>query len=325
MDKQLSMSFFNDDLAEARTNRKDFLEQMDKLVPWEEWVGIIKPFYYKGERGNKPYDLELMLRIYVFQMCYNLSDMATHYEIIDSRAASRYCGVESSNQIPDGDTIGRFRNILIQHDLQEKLFADVVEQLKANGLLLVKGTITDSTLVSAPSSTKNQKKERDPEAHQAKKGNQWYFGYKGHIGVDRDTGILHHIKITAANVHDVTAVPDLLNGTEEEVYGDSGYLGAEKREEAITINNEGKTINYKICKRPSQLKNATGIEYEKLHQIEHEKSSIRCKVEHVFAIVKGQFGLRKTRLRGRRKLEAQLNMAFALANLILASRKSVLA
>ena len=173
MDKQMTMSFWTDELAEVRTHKKEFLEQMDRLVPWGEWVKKIQPHYYKGERGNKPYDLELMLRIYVLQNLYNLADMAAMNEIIDSRAFSAFCGVDSSNQIPDGDTIGRFRNILNEHHLQEELFEDVKKRLQEKGLLLMKGTIVDSTLVAAPSSTKNQKKERDPDAHQVKKGNQW--------------------------------------------------------------------------------------------------------------------------------------------------------
>ena len=202
----MSMSFFTDELAEVKTHKKEFLRQMNQLIPWSEWVAMIKPCYYKGERGNKPYELELMLRIYVLQMVYNVADMAVAAEVIDSRAFSEFCGVTSSNQVPNGDTIGRFRNILIQNRLQEKLFADVVSRLKAKGLMLMKGTIVDSTLIAAPSSTKNEKKERDPDAHQVKKGNQWYFGYKGHIAVDRDTGLVKKIETTAANVHDVTQV-----------------------------------------------------------------------------------------------------------------------
>ena len=197
----MTMSFWQDELSEVKTHKKEFLEQIDRLVPWGEWVKKIQPHYYKGERGNKPYDLELMLRIYVLQNLYNLADMAAMNEIIDSRAFSAFCQVDSSNQIPDGDTIGRFRNILIRHRLQEELFEDVRKRLQEKGLLLMKGTIVDSTLVAAPSSTKNQKKERDPDAHQVKKGNQWYFGYKGHIGVDRDTGLVNKIETTAANVH----------------------------------------------------------------------------------------------------------------------------
>ena len=325
MNKQLTMSFWTDELAEVRTHKKEFLEQMDRLVPWGEWVKKIQPHYYKGERGNKPYDLELMLRIYVLQNLYNLADMAVMNEIIDSRAFSAFCQVDSSNQIPDGDTIGQFRNILMQHHLQEELFADVRKRLQEKGVLLMKGTIVDSTLVAAPSSTKNQKKERDPDAHQVKKGNQWYFGYKGHIGVDRDTGLINKIEISAANVHDTAPVPDLLEGTEEEVFGDSGYLGVDQHEEVPKINREGKRIAFRINKRRSSLKKLPEAEQEKAREAEHAKSSIRCKVEHVFAVVKGMFRYRKTRLRGLPKVNAQLHMLFALANLILADRPSVTA
>ena len=324
MDKQMSMSFFTDELAEVKTHKKDFLGQMNQLIPWSEWVAMIKPCYYKGERGNKPYDLELMLRIYVLQMVYNVADMAVAAEVIDSQAFSEFCGVTSSNQVPNGDTIGRFRNILIQNRLQEKLFADIVSRLKARGLMLMKGTIVASTLIAAPSSTKNEKKERDPDARQVKKGNQWYFGYKGHIAVDRDTGLVKKIETTAANVHDVTQVAGLMDGTEKELYGNSGYLGAEKREEAILTNEQGKEIRYIICARPSSLKKRyVGAEYEKAVAAEHAKASIRCKVEHVFAVVKGMFRFRKTRLRGLTKVNAQLHMLFALANLILAARPSL--
>jgi len=325
MDKQLTMSFWQDELSEVRTHKKEFLEQMDRLVPWGEWVKRIQPHYYKGERGNKPYDLELMLRIYVLQNLYNLADMAAMNEIIDSRAFSAFCRVDSSNQIPDGDTIGRFRNILIRHHLQEELFEDIRKRLQEKGLLLMKGTIVDSTLVAAPSSTKNRKKERDPDAHQVKKGNQWYFGYKGHIGVDRNTGLVNKVETTAANVHDTAPVPDLLEGTEDEVYGDSGYLGIDQHEEVPKVNRDGKPIQFRINLRRSSLKKLPEAQQKKAREVEHAKSSIRSKVEHVFAVVKGMFRYRKTRLRGLPKVDAQLHMLFALANLILADRPSVTA
>ena len=153
-----------DELSQARTKKKEFLEQMDRLIPWGEWAEEIRPCYYKGERGNKPYGIELMLRLYVLQNLYTLSDEGTVAEVIDSRAFSDFCGVDSSNQIPNGDTLGRFRNLLIGNRIQEKLFTQVTELLEERGLLLKKGTIVDSTLISAPSSTKNAEKERDPEA-----------------------------------------------------------------------------------------------------------------------------------------------------------------
>ena len=155
MNKQISLSVLNDELLQVRTKKKEFMEQIERIVPWGEWITLIKPCYYKGERGNKPYELELMLRIYLIQNLYDLADEATVAEVVDSRAFSDFCGVESSNQVPDGDTLGRFRNLLIKNSLQEKLFAQVVEMLKAKGMILKKGTIVDSTIISAPSSTKN--------------------------------------------------------------------------------------------------------------------------------------------------------------------------
>ena len=321
MKKQITLSVFSDELASVRTKKKEFLAQIDRIVPWGEWIEEIKPCYYKGERGNKPYDLELMLRIYLLQNLYDLSDMATVAEVIDSRAFSEFCGVDSSNQVPDGDTLGRFRHILEKNGIQQKLFAQVVNTLMEKGLILKKGTIVDSSIIEAPSSTKNQKKERDPDAHQVKKGNAWHFGYKVHIGVDKDSGLAHTVEVTGANVHDVTMVPKLLTGTEETVYGDSGYLGAEKREDAIIKNLAGKKIKYKTNRRPSQSKNKSVRSQAQIKRREHEKSSVRAKVEHVFGVVKGQFRYRKTRYRGLRKQTPKLNILFALANLILADRR----
>ena len=318
MNKQISLSGLMDELSQARTKKKEFLEQMERLIPWGEWVEEIRPCYYKGERGNKPYGIELMLRLYVLQNLYTLSDEGA--EVIDSRAFSDFCGVNSSNQVPDGDTLGRFRNLLSHNGIQEKLFAQVVRLLQERGLLLKKGTIVDSTLISAPSSTKNREKKRDPEAHSTKKGNTWHFGYKAHVGVDRDTGLVHTLKVTAANVHDVTITAQLLTGEEETVHGDSGYLGAEKREEAVLRNKDGRKLRYKINRRPSQAKNLSTRSRAQIKRREREKSSVRAKVEHVFAVVKSRFRYRKTRYRGLQKQTAKLNMVFALANLILADR-----
>ena len=190
-------------------------------------------------------------------------------------------------------------------------------------LILKKGTIVDSTFIDAPSSTKNKEKQRDPDAHQAKKGNTWHFGYKAHIGVDKDSGLVHHLKVTVANVHDVTEMPELLTSEEETVYGDSGYLAADKRENAITRNKQSKKIKYIINRRPTQIKklSPSGQRYAK--KAEHTKSSVRAKVEHVFGVVKGLFRYRKTRYRGLRKQTAKLHMMFALANLYLADKRSL--
>ena len=325
MNKQISLSTLNDELSQVRTKKKEFLEQIERIVPWGEWLSLIKPCYYKGERGNKPYDLELMLRIYLIQNLYDLADEATVNEVIDSRAFSDFCGVESSNQVPDGDTLGRFRNLLIKNNLQDKLFKQVVELLTERGLILKKGTIVDSTIISAPSSTKNANRQRDPEAHQVKKGNMWYFGYKAHAGVDETSGLVHTLKVTPANQHDVTMTAELMHGDEERLHGDSGYLGAEKRENAVVKNKNGQKIKYKINRKPSSMKKLSKSGQYAAKKAEHKKSSVRAKVEHVFAVVKRLFGYRKTRYRGLRKQTAKLNIMFALANLYLADRKSLTA
>ena len=321
----MTLSTISDELAQAKTSKKEFLERIEKLIPWTKWIGIIKPIYYKGEVGNKPYDLELMLRIFILQNLHDLSDMKAMNEVIDSRAFSDFCCVDSPNQVPDGDTIGRFRNLLEKHNIQEKLFAEVLKILTEKGLILKRGTIVDSTLIAAPSSTKNAEKKRDPEAHSVKKGNQWHFGYKAHIGVDKDTGLVHTVKVTAANEHDVTMTSQLLHGEEKEVYGDSGYTGADKRKEAILRNKSGKKIKYKINRKPSQIKklSTSGQYYAK--KPEHKKSSVRPKVEYVFGVVKRQLGYRQTRYRGLKKQTSKLNIMFALANLILADRISLTA
>ena len=320
MNKQVTLSAFSDELAQVRTKKKEFLTQIDRIIPWGEWIALTKPHYYKGERGNKPYDLELMLRIYLLQNLYDLSDEGTVAEVIDSRAFSEFCGVDSSNQVPNGDTLGRFRNLLTKNGLQEKFFAQVVSMLMDRGLILKKGTIVDSTIISAPSSTKNKEKKRDPDAHQVKKGNTWHFGYKAHIGVDAESGLVHTVKGTAANVHDVTQTSALLTGDEEVAYGDSGYLGADKREDAIIRNKQGKKIRYKINRSPSQMKKLSKSGQYKAKKAEHAKSSVRAKVEHVFGVVKRQLKFRKTRYRGLQKQIAKFNIMFALANLILADR-----
>ena len=320
MNKQITLSAISDELKQASTRKKEFLDQMNGLIPWGKWISLVQPCYYKGECGNKPYDLELMLRINSLQHLYNLADEAVASEVMDSRAFSEFCGVDSSNQVPDGDTIGRFRNLLIKNNLDQKLFEQVVALLEAKGLLLKKGTIVDSTLIAAPSSTKNKDRKRDPDAHQVKKGNEWHFGYKAHIGTDQDSGLVHHIEVTAANVSDVSVTPKLLSGHEENVYGDSGYLGAQKRDDAVTHNRRGKKIRYCINRKPSQIRKLSQSGQYHARRVERAKSSVRSKVEHVFAVVKRLFGFRKTRYRGLRKQEAELNMLFALANLYLARR-----
>ncbi len=319
----MTLAEITDELSAARTNKRDFLNKLDTIIPWEAFIEIIKPSYYKGELGNKPYPLELMLRIFILQNVYNLADMAVMNEVIDSRSFSNFCGVNSPDEVPNGDTIGRFRNILTRNGLQEKIFEEVVKILMGRGLILKKGTIVDSTFIESPSSTKNREKKRDPEAKSAKKGNTWHFGYKAHVGVDEENGLVHTVKATAANEHDVTVMSEMLHGEEERAYGDSGYTGAQKRPEAIKRNKNGKKIKYIINRRPSAINKLSRSGKYAAKKREHQKSSVRCKVEHIFAVVKNIFHYRKTRYRGLRKQTAKLNIMFALANLYLADRKNL--
>jgi len=321
MNKQITLSALTDELAQTSTKKSSFLDQINRIIPWGEWITIIKPHYYKGERGNKPYDLERMLRIYVIQNLYNLSDMAIMNEIIDSRSFSLFCGIDSSNQVPDGDTIGRFRALLTKHGLQKQIFENVTDQLLARGLILMKGTIVDSTIISAPKSTKNRDRKRDTEAGHTRKGTNYYFGYKAHTGADKDTGLVHTLEVTPANEHDVTVLPRLLTRAEDTVYGDSGYIGAEKREDAIVHNDFGETIRYRINRRPSQRKHKSIRSQAQIKRREREKSSIRAKIEHVFGVVKVLFGFRKTRYKGLLNQCSKINMVFALANLYMADKR----
>ena len=319
----MTLAEMNDEFGAARTNKKDFLNKMDSIIPWDTFVKEIEPYYYKGECGDKPYPLELMLRIYMIQNLYDLADMKVMYEILDSRAFTEFCYINSPDEVPDGDTIGRFRNLLNKYGLQQTIFETVVDLLLKRGLLLKKGTIVDSTFIEAPSSTKNKDKKRDPDAHSAKKGNTWHFGYKMHIGVDRDTSLVHHVKTTATNEHDVTAASELMHGEEETLNGDGGYIGADKRPEAIRKNKQGKKIKYIINRKQSSINKLYKSGQYAAKKREHKKSSVRCKVEHVFAVVKRLFGYRKTRYRGLRKQMLKSYIMFALANLYLADRKSL--
>ena len=320
MNSILQTTLFGDAFQSAKTNKRQFLEKMDSLIPWQDWVSIIEPIYYEGVVGQKPYPIELMLRIHILQNFYNLADMAVMYEILDSRAFSDFCGVSSPKEVPDGDTIGRFRNLLIDNNIQEQIFLQVVKILQKHNLILKKGTIVDSTLIAAPSSTKNADRKRDPEAHSVKKGNQWYFGYKAHIGVDKDTGLVHHVKATAANVHDTEAVDDIIHGDEDELYGDSGYLNVE---EHISEDKQKEGREYNINRRRGAKKKLEPNDALVFEIEEFAKSTVRSKVEHVFGVVKRLFRFRRTRYRGLRKQQAKFNMIFALANLYLADKKNL--
>jgi IS5 family transposase len=290
---------------------------MEAVVPWKALIDLIEPQYPKaGSKGGRPaYPLETMLRIHLMQQWYDLSDPAMEDALIEVPTMRRFAGINLiSDRIPDETTILSFRHLLEKHDLGKQIFETVKRHLKANGMAMKQGTIIDATLIAAPSSTKNEKGERDPEMHQTKKGNQWYFGMKVHIGVDKDTGLIHSVETTAANVHDLTPAAELLHGEETVVYADAGYQGIEKRAEM-----EGKGIGFRVAMRPGKRRGLPDTPEGRVEDlIETAKAHIRAKVEHPFRVMKRQFGFQKTRLRGMLKNSCKVNVLAALANLFMA-------
>ena len=315
--KQLGFSDYEQTTARKRTKRERFLTQMEAVVPWRALIALIEPCYPKtGSKGGRPpYPLETMLRIHLMQQWYDLSDPAMEDALIEVPTMRRFAGIALiSERIPDETTILAFRHLLERHDLGKQIFETVKAHLKANGMAMKQGTIIDATLIAAPSSTKNKKGERDPEMHQTKKGNQWYFGMKVHIGVDKDNGLIHSVETTAANVHDLTPAAELLHGDETVVYADAGYQGIEKREEM-----QGKGIGFRVAMRPGKRRALPDSPEGRLDDlIETAKAHIRAKGEHPFRVMKRQFGFQKTRFRGMLKNSCKVNVLAALANLFMA-------
>ena len=305
-----------------RTRRDRFLADIETVTPWSALVAVIEPFYPKSEgRGRPTIGLERMLRLYVAQNCFGLADEAAEDAIYDSQAIRRFVGVDLSREAaPDATTLLKFRHLLEEKGLTDSIFNAINAHLAEKGLFLRQGTVVDATIIAAPPSTKNRSGERDPEMHQAKKGNQWHFGMKAHIGVDAESGLTHTVIGTAANVNDVTQAQALLHGDETDVFGDAGYQGVEKREENLEV-----PVTWHIAMKPSKRKalpkNPWG---ERMEWIEQAKASIRSKVEHPFHVVKNLFRHRKARYRGLAKNTAHLLTLFGLANLVLA-RKWLLA
>jgi IS5 family transposase len=315
--KQLGFGDYEQTTARKRTKRERFLAQMEAVVPWKALIDLIEPHYPKaGSKGGRPaYPLETMLRIHLMQQWYDLSDPAMEDALIEVPTMRRFAGIDLiSERIPDETTILAFRHLLERHDLGKQIFETVKAHLKANGMAMKQGTIIDATLIAAPSSTKNEKGERDPEMHQTKKGNQWYFGMKVHIGVDKDNGLIHSIETTSANVHDLTPAAELLHGEETVVYADAGYQGIEKREEM-----QGKAIGFRVAMRPGKRRALPDTPEGRLDDlIETAKAHIRAKGEHPFRVIKRQFGFQKTRFRGMLKNSCKVNVLAALANLFMA-------
>ena len=321
MNGQLSFSDMEYSLRKRQGKKEAFLNRMEEIIPWDSWIQIIAPYYPSGNHGRPVKGIETMLRMYLLQDWFNLSDEGVEDAIYDSYAMRKFMKINFMHeQVPDATTLLKFRHLLEEHNIGDAIFKDVNDRLEKAGLIMHGGTIVDATIIAAPSSTKNAKGERDPEMHQTKKGNQWYHGMKVHAGVDAGTGYLHTITGTAANVHDSTEASKLIRNDDEIMYGDSGYLGV-PAQNAIKQDEHHKNMKFEINKRPSSLKTSddyNGINWDK--KMEHDKSSVRCKVEHAFLIVKNTFGYSKVAYKGIKKNMNRFNFLFASANLLMCSR-----
>jgi IS5 family transposase len=315
MERQKSFAQAEYAQKKKTTRRERFLNEMEVVVPWARLVACIEPHYFKGERGRKPIGIERMLRMYFLQQWYALADEALEDALYDSQAMHSFAGIDLGvESVPDATTLLKFRHLLEKHALTEGIFKEINAHLSERNLLMREGTIVDATIIAAPSSTKNAKKERDPQMHQTKKGNLWHFGMKAHIGADAESGLVHTLIGTAANVADIQCARELLHGEETAAYGDAGYTGIEKRDEA------GNRTWYVALKRGKIKKMAEGQIKELTCRIEKLKAQVRARVEHPFHVVKNLFGHRKVRYRGLQKNTAQLHTLFGLANLVLAKR-----
>jgi IS5 family transposase len=301
------------------TRREKFLARMEEVIPWAKLLAVIEPHYPKGQRGRPPIGLERMLRVYFLQQWYALADEALEDALYDSQALRGFARIDLAEAgVPDATTLLKFRRLLETHDLCKGLFTAINTDLAARGLLLCEGTLVDATLIAAPPSTKNQARQRDPEMHQTRKGNQWYFGMKAHIGADRDSTLVHTVVVTAANVADVTKTSELLHGQEQQVHADAGYAGVEKRAEIVALERK---IDWQIAGKRGLIKGlAQGAEKEARKALEKTKASVRAFVEHPFHIVKNIFRHRKVRYRGLAKNGHQLYTLFGLANVVIGAR-----
>ena len=305
-------------LSTRRTRKAVFLDEMELVVPWRELVALIAAASPVATTGRPPFAHEAMLRIHFLQQWFGLSDQAMEDALFEVPIYREFVGLSGTERVPDRVSILRFRHLLEEHQLSIQILAAVNATLTAKGLLLKSGTVVDATLIAAPSSTKNSTGKRDPEMHQTKKGNQWHHGMKGHIGVDAESGLVHSVKGTAANVNDVTQAHALVHGQETDVFADAGYQGVDKRQET-----QGIAVNWHVAMRPGKRKaldksTPMGAIMDKL---EKTKASIRAKVEHPLRVIKRQFGYVKVRYRGLMKNTAQLHTLFALSNLWMARHR----
>ena len=294
------------------TKREKFLAEMERVVPWKELYSLIEPFYPKAGKGRPPVGLERMLRIHFLQSWFNLSDPAAEEALYDMESMRRFVGIDLGNEpVPDETTICKFRHLLETHDLGERIFQEVNAHLEEKGLRLSEGTIMDATIINAPSSTKNQDKKRDPDMHSTKKGNQYYFGMKIHVGVDSESRTVHSLVTTPANVHDSKMVEDILHGEENAVFGDSAYMGkteeiAKKAPGALDLTQTRGTKNRKLTEEEKETNRLL--------------SKTRSRGEHIFLIAKRIFGFSKVRYKGLAKNTNFVFVLFALSNLYMVRR-----
>ena len=276
-----------------QTKRDEFLNTMEEIIPWDEWIALIRPYYFDNKVGRPARGIEMMLRMFLLQAWFNLSDEGIEDAIYDSYAMRQFMGLDFAQaQTPDATTLCKFRKLLFENNIAQVLFDAIKRTLEKHGQIMRGGTIVDATIIGAPSSTKNKSKARDTEMHQVKKGQEWHFGMKAHVGVDAATGYVHTVTATAANIHDITEAHKLLRADDEFMSGDSGYLGIDKREEIISDERKSK-MEYRITQRPSKIRKIPegfARAFEKYQ--EYRKSSLRAKVEHLFLLIKKQFSYR---------------------------------
>lgn len=311
-------SFTDVEYANRRrvSRREEFLQMMEQTIPWTRWVGLIEPYYYTGKKGRKPKPLETMLRMYLLQVWFSLSDEGVEDAIYDSYAMRAFMGLDFGvEQVPDATTLLHFRHLLEKHELGKVLFESQSQIFDEQGWVMRGGSIVDATIIAAPSSTKNATGSRDPEMRQTKKGNQWYFGMKAHIGVDAGTGYTHSVTATGANVHDLDEVANLIRDDDQVVYTDAGYQGVHNRPD-ITGDERRSKVEFRVAARKGKLAAMAGPD----RAIESRKASVRAKVEHPFLVVKRDFGFAKTRYRGLAKNLNHLHMLFASANWLMRAR-----
>ena len=310
-----------------RTRREKFLGEMERVVPWTRLIALIEPHYPRsGKVGRPPIGVARMLRMYFLQQWYSLSDEGLEDAIYDSHAMRDFVGIDlGREQVPDATTLLKFRRLLEDKQLTAAVFEAINGHLCERGLLMREGTLVDATIIAAPPSTKNEDRARDPEMHQAKKGNQWHFGMKAHIGVDAESGLVHSVHATAANESDVAHTHELLHGEEVRVHADAGYTGVDKRAEIAKAQAEGNIrtdIDWHVATKRGLIKAMPeGIYKDLTVLVERKKAQIRALVEHPFHVIKNLFGYKKVSYRGLRKNAARLYAQFALANLVLAKRR----